>query len=337
MKKLLTLLVRKHPLRFALAIVLGMIAGGFTAALIAAIHRGATQPHDPTAKLLFAVAALANVVAATVAYSNLLSLANEILAELRVSLARSILGASYGALEKMGSSVLLAALTDDTQAIGGAANAIVTTLIAGAACAGAFAYIATLSPLVCLAILLPVLIGARVYRALAKRGQMVVGKAMAIRMRLMRSVSSSVSGAKELKLHAPRSAAFFSEALAPATREMHGTLHASYRMFTWAESIQLVLFFLVTGLVFFAWPRFVPGAEDKLPAVALAVLFLPASVSALFMFVPVIIEGGEAVDRLEKLGLTLSGAAQDSDASPTPRPWSKLELRGLSYKYRGDG
>ena len=338
MKKLLALLIRKHPFDFVLAVVLGIAAGGCTAALIAAIHLGASKAPGRSPIIWFAVAAVANILAGTIAYSKVLSLANEILAALRVRLARSILSAPYAKLEKMGSPVLLAALTDDIQSIGGAANGIVTMIIAGAACAGAFGYIATLSPLVCLAVLVPVFAGGLVYRILGQQGFAIVMKAMAIRMRLMRSVSSSVSGAKELKLHAPRSAAFFSEALTPATRAMHRTLHESYRKFMWAESLYVVLFFFVTGLIFFVWPRISPDAQNKLPAVALAILFLPASVAALLSLVPIILQGGEAVARLDAFGLTLSEGPQESMTAPAANPsWKRLDLEGVSYKYKADG
>src|ERR1700733_13503447 len=140
MTKLIALFVRAFPLRFALSAVLGLLAGFSSAGLLAAIHRGLQEPGPSRLLLLFAAAAAANVVATVLSNVQLLTLTNTVLAEHRITLARSILGAPYAKIESLGAAHLLGALTEDIQSIGNAANAMVAVIVASAVILGSLGY-----------------------------------------------------------------------------------------------------------------------------------------------------------------------------------------------------
>ena len=258
---------------------------------------------------------------------------------MRIRLAKSVIAADYAKLQNLGTARLHGALTEDIQSVRAAANSIVVISIAGATVSGALVYLGCLSPLLLAMIVLPTglaFLATRTLNRLAK-GKFV----LAFRTRrpeMDRAFGACIAGTTELKLNASRRSAFLDEGLKPAILRFHESLYPGNLYFGWSRSALLAGTLLTLGVVMFAWPRLSADAAVTAPAAALAILYLPGPILVLVAQLEAIGMAGAVVDNLRELGLSLAAASREDAQADSSEPvaWRRLELRGVTYRYRTD-
>lgn len=335
--KIVALLLKRFPLAFSIAAVIGLLSGFCNAALVAVISIGLREPEKQGLVPVFVLVAIVSVASAVLAHAQMLKLANNLLAKLRIELARAVLAAPYSKIEQTGGPRLILALTEDIQTVGNAANALVGAGIAGATIVGALVYVAWLSPLLCVIVVVPIAISVFAEKYFLRQGYMTVGKAMAVRGAMARAIASSVAGISELKLHRKRRAAFFTEGFRPSTRAFHSILDLAMRLFGVGESFMVGMAFVAVGAALFLYPRISPTGIAGISGAVLAILYLPASISAVVGNIQVVTSADATVTALEKLGVSLAeGAREASVVTDAPLVWTKLELAGVTHTYKSD-
>jgi len=151
---------------------------------------------------------------------------------------------------------------------------------------------------------------------------------------LFKQFRSLTEGNKELKLHAPRRTAFVArvERIARSLRDHYvsgatiaGIGHA------WG---QLLVFFAV-GFLVFVLPQLQPISREVLTGYALVIFYVMSPFQYVLQSTPLLGRGSIAIERVEKLGLSLEEPVAGPRALPAApaSAWRRLELSGVIYGY----
>jgi putative ATP-binding cassette transporter len=164
------------------------------------------------------------------------------------------------------------------------------------------------------ALALVALASALVYRALYARAFVRIEAARLAKAQLLEHFRSLIDGLRELMMHRARRTEFVeSELQGAAERYRRENLQAA-EQYAFAEAWVQVVYFLLVGIVLFAFPRFVQSTSEALTAYVFAMLYLMNPVYAIVGSLPAVARGQVALERIASLGLNLA----ESGAAPTP-------------------
>ena len=143
-------------------------------------------------------------------------------------------------------------------------------------------------------------------------------------------------GAKELKLHARRRLGFLA-LLDDTAQALRKLVLEARTMFSIAANWAGLLFFLVIGLFLFL-PQTSGQTNEAMTGFTLVLLFIRGPIQIFLNMLPAIGQGGVALDKIERLGLTLPIEA--SEAGPAEEPgssWKRLDMVGVCHAYEREG
>src|ERR1041384_7573396 len=339
---LITFLFRSSRLMILLSIAVGIVSGISSATLIALIHRALTLERATAASLAGAFIGLALVrfTSSVAAEVLLIYLAQNAILKLRVQLSRRILATSLRKLEELDSHRLLAALVDDVTSISAALISLPILSINVVVLLGCLVYLGWLSWTVLLAVLYTIACGVITY-------QMATNKAL-VHLRLSREqwdrlvghFHGLIEGAKELKLHQRRRAAFLTDLLERTTVQLRRHNIVGMSIYTMAGSWGNLLFFVLVGLVLFSLPDLRDFNQQALTGYVIVLLYMMAPLSMTLNVLPTMARANIALKKLDTLGLSLAVPAADGTLVPSEelnRQWSRVEMSGVMVSYRHDG
>ncbi len=333
-----------------LASVTGILAGVGSTALVAAINtalqgRGAALLGLQPAAVFTVLCAMVPV-AGLVSQLLLIRLASRATHDLRLRMAERISTAPYRAVEAIGPSRLLAALTDDVASVTSAITSLPVLLMQLGIIGGCLAYLGWLS--------WHLLAGLVVYMGLGiATHTLPMGQSMVhfrrIREewdRMFEGFRGLTAGAKELKLNEARRQAFVAEQLRPAVEAIR---HAN----VWANGLSLAagnwgqaLFFVFIGLVVFVAPGMLAATTGATAGAttgatsgyALTILFMITPLTIIIHTMPTFARALVAADKVQALGLSLESHTEEAHvSSPASQSWRRLELAGVTYTYGAAG
>src|SRR5436305_9390767 len=143
-------------------------------------------------------------------------------------------------------------------------------------------------------------------------------------------------GAKELKLHARRRLGFL-DLLDETAQSLRRLVLEARTMFSIAANWGGVLFFLVIGLLLFL-PQTSGQSNEALTGFTLVLLFIRGPLQMFLNTLPALGQGEVALQKIERLGLTLPAEASESGPAEEPGPtWERLELKGVCHAYEREG
>jgi putative pyoverdin transport system ATP-binding/permease protein len=337
---LLSFLFRSSRVMILLSILVGIVSGVSSAALIALIHRALSLERATAAGLVGAFIGLALIrfssgVAAEVL---LIYLAQNAVLKLRIQLSRRILATSLRQLEELEAHRLLAALVDDVTSISLALINLPVLCINIVVLLGCLLYLGWLSWTVLLAVLYVMACGIITYQLVTRKGMDHLRLARDQWDRLVSHFHGLIEGAKELKLHQRRRAAFFTNLLERTTLRLRRHNIAGMSVYTMAGSWGNLLFFVLVGLLIFSLPDLREFDRQALTGYVLVLLFMMAPLSMTLNVIPTLARANIALQKLDTLGLSLASPATNGLTSEAPtRPWTRLELSGVSVSYRCEG
>ncbi|MEM9489845.1 MAG: cyclic peptide export ABC transporter, partial [Myxococcota bacterium] len=151
-----------------------------------------------------------------------------------------------------------------------------------------------------------------------------------------------ILGNRELKLNRPRRQAFMTEEL---TRSLTTMRDASIRggvVYAFANSWGQNLTVLLIGMVLFVVPAFYTVQSHVLSGYTLAVIQLTGSLGALLDIIPQWSRAQISLDKVTQLELDLVPEQVpvlqvSSVDNQSERPWSRIELRGVTYTLNREG
>ena len=326
------------------AMLLAVLAGGGTTAILAVVHQGLFLWNPAGEAYLVAafVALTAIVTLSRFGAANLLQVLGARLSrELQVQLSRRILKAALRRLEQLGIHRLLVALTDDIQSVSNGLLILPVAAVNAAVVIAGLGYLAMLSWRMLLALAAFAAAGLAVYSL-----TLIIGRRRQRRERdqeddVFRHFRGVTQGIKELKMSRPRRRDFFTglRGTAGAFRDLR---IVAMRVFLVAANWTILLFFAVMGLVVFWGPTLENVDSSTMAGYTLILIFILGPLQMLASSVPAVSKASVALDKIEALGLSLSAATEESEASgrpaehlesTSPFTWHKLELDGVTHTY----
>lgn len=321
-------------------IVIGVLAGGASAALMALINTTIATPENLRNGRIgtYVVLVLLMLVSGLMSriFSALLTQRNGF--QVRMQICRQILNAPLRQLEELGQHRVLAVLTDDVPTITGALLQFPQLCINLAILLGCLVYLGWLSTatLIGLSIFLVLAVASyvipeRVARTYYKRGREEWDQTV-------KNFRSLTDGNKELKLHAARREAFFTNNLYATAASLRRNYLNGSIIYAVIGSGSQVLYFIFIGLILFLLPRLEPTNTEQLTGSALTVLFMGGPIIAMLNVLPFMSRADIALSKIQSLQKSFNLKKGD-EMIPTGQParkWRQLELEGVTHTYRSD-
>jgi len=360
---LIWLLLQASWLNISMTIFAALVSGGASARLIALIN-SATNAHS-TSKLLWDFLGTIPVAffASVVSQILLAKLAQETIYILRLSLSRGILDSPLLHLEQLGGSRLMANLTGDVQILSSSFYLIPYFLVDIAVIIGCFTYLTWLSGLIVLitaTILILAIVSIQLFLNNARKFLYLAREEEDLLFKHFRALTD---GIKELKLNTQRRQEFLEQELQVSATVSRQHNIASSNIFALATSWGNLLFIGIVGFLVFCLPKIVPISASILFAYILTITYLINPFQNILQRLPIILRGSVALDKVEKISLSLASQKEDANiwgqqdklsqnsknsdlpthtfiSSPLPLSsklnWTSLELEQVTYTYRGE-
>jgi len=322
--KVVWLLFRSNTRKTLAVILLGVLSGIASTALIAAAN-SALYATSGAARarwmlvLAFAAAVLIKV-GSSVASGLLLGRSlQDITLNMCEGLCRKVAATPLPKLEEIGGPRVMACLTDDIDVLSGAILTIPTLVIDLAMLAGCAIYIAWMSRGAALALAIPVILVIIPYRFMIAKAHDAIRQVRDSRDTLFQHFRSLVEGIKEIKLNNERRNAFLREDVdgtAQTIREQHIVALNRYAL---AEGWSQFMYFILLGAVLFGFPVLHHVPLKTLTAYVFVALYMMGPIAGVSGSIPFFIRGQASLDKLDQLGMALvdlssAPKAQDSQA-----------------------
>ena len=338
MMNLLNFVTRNARATMFIAALAGLLDGIGSAGLIATINDVLSQPGTLSYALIFTFAGLLGVTLAGTAVSEILlvRLSATAVLNLRLDMSRRVLALPLRRLEETGAHRVLVALTEDVQSLSQALPAVPVIGINLVVIGACLVYLAWLSLTVFLFVSGLLLAGILGYQTLAQRAMRYLEAARLTEDDLFKHFRGLTLGIKELKQHRARRAAFLAEDLAPSAATARRSGVAGMTLFAVAENWGNLLLFTLLGALLFVLPRFETIPSGIVPAYVLTMVYLTGPLSAVLQLFPYLAKAAVSLKKVESRGLSWQDhpAELEPPATPNVAAWRRLELIGVTHRYR---
>jgi len=325
----------------AIAILTGFLSGGSSAGLIALIS--STAGHNHTSSLLINIAwgfvglVIIALITGVISQVMLIRLSQNAILQLRIGLSQQILASELSHLEQLGSSRLLATLTEDVQAVANAVYVIPFLCIDLAMVLGCLLYITWLSWLVFLLVSLLMLVAVGSCHWLLNRGEKLLALAREDQDVLFKNFATVTSGIKELKLHYQRREIFLTKRLETTANLFRRHNVEGLNLFAITTSWGKFVFFFAIGFLIFVLPHLLTINSQTLSGYILTFTYLMLPMDNIVNNLPLISKASVALKKIESLGLSLTDHAEVTTRVSTLSPnWESLELINVTHTYHID-
>ncbi|MEM7579752.1 MAG: cyclic peptide export ABC transporter [Cyanobacteria bacterium P01_A01_bin.80] len=340
---LLWLLLKASWLQVAIAIFTGLVSGGTTARLIALINRAISDGFQSSNTLSdlawqFPTLALIVVVNSIISQVLLINLSQEAVYQLRLRLSRGILSSQLRHLEKLGTSRLLATLTEDVATLTSTVYAIPFICVDIAIISGCLLYLSFLSSVVFTFTVGFVMIAVGSIQLLINRAQGYLVAARDEQDRLLKHFRAITEGIKELKLHSARRQEFFDSELKDSAAICRDQNSAALLTFSVSTGVGNLLFFVLVGLLLFVLPQVAAISPGILSAYILTVTYLMLPMQSILDKLQALSKATVALQKIERMGLILAGNKENYIESKKVdiKTFSKIELKQVVHAYPGE-
>jgi putative pyoverdin transport system ATP-binding/permease protein len=323
------------------AAITGSISGMGSAAAIALINRSISQitPAHPQAppELLWGFAGLVVVSLVTTLVSQFLlaQLAQDAIYKLRLRISGWILASPLRHLEELGTSRLLATLTEDIQAISSGVFSIPTLCVNAAIVMASLVYLGWLS--------IGVLVGTLVFMALSiSLVQLLINQAVRSftdareeNDALMSHFQAITNGIKELKLHSQRREDFLQEDLQVTAANLREYRIGSQRAIALSSGIGELSFFLLLGLLVYGLPQIQTVSAELLSGYVLTISYLMRPIGNTLAILPNLGLAGVALRKIDTLGLSLASRAETfARTTSSPDEFKQIDIQQATHSYQ---
>ena len=339
--KLLAFLFRYSRGSIVLSIIVGIVSGACSAALIALINSSLVAASAARETLVWRFAGLVGLVLVTnyVSRAVLLRLSEHATYELRMRLCRQALETPLRKLENVGSHRILATLTQDISIITGALLNIPILCINVAVLLGCVVYLGWLSPSLLTVLLIFLAVSVCSVQLLQHRGIRYMKQAREEWDNLVKHFRALTEGLKELQLHRERREAFLTDLVEETAKARRDYEHQGRRLHNVASSWSQVLYFIFIGFIIFALPAFNEQSLSTLSGYVITVLYMRAPIVQLMDSIPAFRNANVSFEKVEELGLSLTGLTTKPPrkASREPaRAFARLELQDVTHSFYQD-
>ena len=269
---------------------------------------------------------------------GMVKLGQRAVAELSLHMVRRTLDLSLREFERIDTSALLAALTEDIVLIANAMVGIPQLCINIPIVIACLTYIGWLSPVIFVCGVIFAALAIAAYLGLSARAIKELREARACQDVLVGHYRTLIDGFRELKLHRGRRAAYLAESLEPTMVSARGQMVRGLSSFAFAEGWSQLAFFGFIGVLLFAIPRLEPISQPTRVAAVLVVLYLMGPLDIILTWVPVLGRARASLSKVQALIPTLERRGDEADDRRFPARRLALRdsvrLEGVTFTYR---
>jgi putative ATP-binding cassette transporter len=317
--------------------IAGVASGIATVFLLSAINRALQSDGGATGALLMTFGGMCLFTIATGVVANIgnSTVSQNIIAAVQLELCSKIVRAPIQEIERIQVHRLLAALNHDVEAIAAFAFGLSGLTIALAVVAGSLVYLFALSPLFFGVTLAALLLGTWAHAVARNHGIKRLRAVREAHDQLLRYFRALCEGNKELRINRARRARVFGEQTVPAIRSIRDSHLRAVRIFTSANAVGSLLFFVVVGIVL------VLGSHASADGAVLGgfivvLLYIRTPIEHLVTAMPMLGQAQVSLGRIAELAARFAGeeAHLPLDASSAPPPAvDSIALKDARFAY----
>jgi putative pyoverdin transport system ATP-binding/permease protein len=322
----------------AIVIVAGIVGGVANTIVLALINSALSRNVSSARNLVWSFIGVCVLLATSKAVSQIMltRFATGTAYNMRLQLSRQILSSPVRHLELIGSSKLLASLTEDIPAITNTLTNLPNLCINLVIVLGCFVYMGYLSLTLLLVVLGTVVVGGLSYHLLGQKAEHYFTLARKSWDDLLKNFTSMIEGNKELKLHQRRREEFFSQNVDAVAAGLARHRAAATTHYAIAENWGEMLIFFIIGTLIFFLATFGGGNTEVLTGYVIAILYMMNPLQFILNTFPLISQAEIAIDQVEKLRATLAIEIKEDDShalATSNLPWESAELRHVTHTY----
>ncbi|MBD2256025.1 cyclic peptide export ABC transporter [Pseudanabaena sp. FACHB-2040] len=332
------LLLKRSWQTIVVAVLLGLISGLCNARLISLVNQAVSQPTQPQALMPFFVLVVMTLGIGVLSQFILISLSQDAIYQLRLTLSRNILLSPLPHLERLGDHRLLAALTDDVRVLSRTVTVFPNLCVDLATIGGCLAYLAWLSGPMFVLLVLISLVAVWSIQATIRKAQALFAIARDEEDHLFKHFQAITRGTKELKLNRRRRDDFLNHTLETSIRGLRQKNSHAMKIFALSDGLGQLSLFVTLGVVLFIAPHFISTPLPLLATYALTITYLTMPFQNLLHRLPDLLRGQVSLRKIDHMRLALAHEQEIDTANPrSTQPVCHLELKQVTYHYHPEG
>ena len=321
-------------------VFMSALGGVSNAAILTAINTGAGAADDANHGSLWAATLF--VIALFIYFKTQVYISTTITAEieaiihkLRVRLMDYVRRSELLAVEEIGRSRIIAAITSDSAILTQASN-MLTFSIQGPVLIGFVAiYVAYLSFAAFVLSAVILLTAGTIFHFKSRHLTAERAKASAQERQMFDRIADFIDGFKEIRLSRPRSDALFDDTVAVSRTAANIKIRAQSETFKQIASTQGYMYILLGAIVFVA-PQFSDALGGaSIAKITAALLYVIGSCFSLVQTIPILMNANAAADRIAQLeGALRASVSTEGDEVVAPTHFEKIEMQGIKFTYK---
>ena len=313
------------------------LGGISTAAILAAINAGMQGGKNGSlwGAVLFLIALFLFI--KTQYYVTITTTAEieAIIHKLRLRVIDQVTRSELLAIEAIGRSRIVAAITSDTAVLTQASNMLCFTIQGAVLIFFVSLYVAYLSLAAITTTIFIVAVAAVIFHLKNRRLVAEKQKSAEWEGRLFDRLTDFLDGFKEVRLNSARSADLLTDAVTVSRNAANIKIKSQAETFKLIVTSQISMYVLIGAVVFIA-PQFSESLGGaSLAKTTTALMFMVGACFGLVQSIPILTNANAAADRIDRLENELRSTVMSDDTSETriARRFKKIELRNITFHY----
>jgi putative ATP-binding cassette transporter len=255
----------------------------------------------------------------------------------RVRLMNEIRHSELLAVDRIGRSRIISAITGDTAILTQASNTLCYSLQAPILITFVAIYVAYLSFAAFAMSVILVALAGTIFHFRSRRLTEQRATAVEQERRLFDRIADFLDGFKEVRLHAGRSEDLFDDAVDVSRAAANIKIRTQAETFRLIASSQSYMYLCLAAVVFVVPMLSEPSSSGAITKTTTALLFIIGACFGLVQSIPILLNANSAADRLSKLESDFR-ATDSTEAEPAkvPKRFDKIEMRNVVFRYSDD-
>jgi putative pyoverdin transport system ATP-binding/permease protein len=287
--------------------------------------------HAPFATM-FALVCMCILISRTLSQVMLTRLGIDFASDLRGRMYERIVRAPLPALERIGQTQLIAALTTDVPRIVNGARIMPDMLIDIVTLVGMLGFMLVLNPDVFVYVLGCIAFGVVTYHIPMFFGVRYFSRARHSFDSLQESIHGLIHGIKELKLNDAKRYDFFNEVLMSHEREVRTNEKAGHTLVRAASTYGDLLSFFVIGSILFIFVNYRLISSAELIGVIMALLYIISPVAMIMSYIPQLSVARVSMQRFNALFDRIPVEPMEAEQQPV-MPWERIRFEQVTYRH----
>ena len=263
-------------------------------------------------------------------------LAQSTILKMRIRMSQKILSTPLRQIEDLGTHKLIVTLTSDVSMLSNTIIIIPMIFVNLAIVMSCMVYLALLTPTIFGVVVLIIVCVALGYQIPISRANKFFTEARETEDVLFKHIRSLTEGIKELKLHYQRRTAFLSQHLENTAASLKKHALSGMNTYFIANRWARLPTFILMGLLIFLIPNVTSIPNPTITASILVIIYLLTPLGVMLSLFPTIGTANVALEKLEKLQLSLVDFEPRDEVNTTSvlnSAWKRLELTNVTHAY----